>query len=160
MKTCSQCGVSKELTEFYGAPKNKDKLHKLCKKCYIANMLAFQATSENYRTYQHDRRYYNIKWIYGHRYNMLRNRATGYYKNKKHSSIGKPVLTREEYDQWCKENETIFMKIHKAWEKSGFKKALAPTIDRINNNGGYTPENMQWLTMSDNTKKGTKSVNV
>lgn len=31
--------------------------------------------------------------------------------------------------------------------------AVNLTIDRINNNGDYTPDNCQWLTRSENTKK-------
>ena len=35
---------------------------------------------------------------------------------------------------------------------SGYQNTL--TIDRINNNGDYDPSNCQWLTMSENSKKG------
>jgi hypothetical protein len=43
----------------------------------------------------------------------------------------------------------------KTWALShGYQENL--TIDRINNNGNYTPENCQWITKSENTRKSNK----
>lgn len=33
MRTCTKCGISKPISEFYNAPKNTDKLSKACKDC-------------------------------------------------------------------------------------------------------------------------------
>jgi hypothetical protein len=43
----------------------------------------------------------------------------------------------------------------KAWSlTNGYKEGL--TIDRKNNDGNYCPENCQWLTRSENSKKGNR----
>jgi hypothetical protein len=54
------------------------------------------------------------------------------------------------------------IKVFKAWHKyeafrdwalkSGYQDDL--TIDRVNNNGNYTPLNCQWITKSENSRKG------
>ena len=47
----------------------------------------------------------------------------------------------------------LFDEIYEKWEESGFTRHLTPSIDRKNNNLGYTFDNMQWLTVSQNSKK-------
>ena len=43
----------------------------------------------------------------------------------------------------------------KAWaEKSGYKKGL--TIDRIDNDGNYLPENCRWVTLQENVQNSRK----
>ena len=45
--------------------------------------------------------------------------------------------------------------VFKAWSLAhGWKKGL--TIDRIDSNGDYCPENCQWITREENTRKSTK----
>jgi hypothetical protein len=46
--------------------------------------------------------------------------------------------------------------LHTAWVDSGFTPKLVPSIDRIDNNKGYTIDNIRWLSKSDNSKKFNK----
>src|SRR3990167_8894439 len=46
------------------------------------------------------------------------------------------------------------------WLKSGCKKALAPSINRLDDFGGYSFGNMELTTWDDNNKKGRGSVKV
>ena len=58
------------------------------------------------------------------------------------------------------------IKLSKDWEnfksfynwsiKNGYKKGLS--IDRINNDGNYSPDNCQWITVSENTAKANKNL--
>jgi hypothetical protein len=46
-----------------------------------------------------------------------------------------------------------------AWELSNYHRKLTPTVDRIDSEFGYIVENMQWLTHSENSRKGVNSKN-
>lgn len=63
---------------------------------------------------------------------------------------GKPFnLTFEQFQQFCR--ETKYM-AGRGRSKQSF------TIDRIDNNKGYTIDNIQMLTKSDNCRKKTKTL--
>jgi len=49
-----------------------------------------------------------------------------------------------------------FVELHEAWKYSNFNRKLTPSIDRIDNKKGYTVDNMQWMTLSNNSSKYTK----
>lgn len=66
------------------------------------------------------------------------------------------LLSYDSWVIWCNENMRTFLKLYKQWQDSGFKHKYSPSIDRIDNNLGYLPNNMQWLTQSQNAKKRDK----
>jgi len=46
-----------------------------------------------------------------------------------------------------------FNRLFNEWVKSSYKKEFKPSIDRILNGKGYTKDNVQWLTWSENRYK-------
>lgn len=50
-------------------------------------------------------------------------------------------------------NDNVFLEMFKKWQESGFEYRIKPTIDRLDNNKGYTVDNMQILTHIENAKK-------
>ena len=50
-------------------------------------------------------------------------------------------------DEWLKD----FSSFHNWATKNGYNDHL--TIDRVNNNGNYEPDNCQWITHEENTRK-------
>jgi hypothetical protein len=55
-KTCSRCGVTKPVTEFYAHPKTADGLLGKCKPCHRADVIANRnANLERYRAYDRQR---------------------------------------------------------------------------------------------------------
>lgn len=80
---------------------------------------------------------------------MIKERCT----NEKRRYYGKKFLSREEWAEFCKRTEEQFIDMYYRWQESGYKRTLSPSIDRINNNGDYTLDNIQWLPLAENDKK-------
>ena len=54
--------------------------------------------------------------------------------------------------KWA-ESDPEFIRLFKEWEESGYEYKLTPSIDRIDNSRGYDLDNIQFLTLSENSKK-------
>lgn len=76
----------------------------------------------------------------------------GMKQRVKRNPTRKLLVEKEEFIEWALNNEA-YHTIFKQWVESGYVYNLAPTIDRIDNNGNYELTNMQVLTMEDNNKK-------
>ncbi len=73
-------------------------------------------------------------------------------KNNMKYYYGKEYCTRDEFiDKFI--NDSNFLKLFKEWQKSDFLYDKTPSVDRINNEGDYTLDNMQFLTVAENSGK-------
>ena len=64
-------------------------------------------------------------------------------------------LTKEEFYRFAKNNKCL-KDLHNKYLKNGKQYKLIATVDRINNNLGYRIDNIQFLTLSENSTKGQK----
>lgn len=144
-KACIKCGKIKPLADFYPHPQMKDGHLNKCKECvkeYVRNRDARESDLKRYRN--------NIQRYLDSRYSSLKTRCNG----KGHASYnGRKLLTKDEWNEWTKQQMPRFMELYKAWRNKGFKRKFAPSVDRIDNNKGYEIDNMQWITQSENSKK-------
>lgn len=91
-------------------------------------------------------------------YRNMQSRITGVQIKKAHLYLGKEILSREDFYCWAfYGSDRKFFDMFEIYEKSGFDRKLAPTVDRIDSSKGYSPENMRWLTHSENSRLGAKS---
>lgn len=156
MKKCFKCKENKDLTEFYHHPSTKDGRLNKCKECTKSDVRSnYSLRIEQYREYDKKRQRKDIRRIYSHRYNQIRARVGG-FASRRYKVEGTEMLTREEFDKWCEENQHIFDRLYSVWEENNFSRTFAPSIDRVDSNGGYTLNNMQWLSFSDNAAKKDK----
>jgi len=87
----------------------------------------------------------------------IESRISGIQKEKYHLYKDKTIdFTREEFYQWALSSET-FLLLFQSYKDSEFKQALAPSVDRINSNEGYNFENIEWVTHSENSRRGANS---
>lgn len=89
-------------------------------------------------------------------YRNMESRVKGIQWQKSHLYQNMTILSREDFYNWFLNSED-FKKLFTEYEASGFQRKLAPSVDRINSEKGYEIENMQIITMSENSRRGTAS---
>ena len=84
--------------------------------------------------------------------NML-SRISGVQKVKHYLYEGKELLPKEEFYSWTL-SSTSFYTLWDEYEKQGFPQKLAPSVDRKDSSLGYSSDNMEWVTHSENSRRG------
>jgi|32_taG_2_1085360.scaffolds.fasta_scaffold84018_2 hypothetical protein len=90
------------------------------------------------------------------KYRNMKSRVNGIQKLKHHLYLGKELLSKEEFYEWAN-SSTEFISLFNNYVNSGYDMKLAPTVDRIDSQRGYTIDNMRWLTHSENSRNGANS---
>lgn len=86
-------------------------------------------------------------------YRNMKSRINGIQKKKAHLYAGKSLLGKNEFYEWSL-NSKEFHELFDEWVKSGYSRKLAPSVDRIDSSIGYKLGNMEWVTHSENSRRG------
>lgn len=89
-------------------------------------------------------------------YRNMKSRVTGVQKQKFHLYQDKELISKEEFYEWAKCSPMFYCLFYQ-YRDNGFERKQAPSVDRLDSSKGYTLENMQWVTMSVNSKRGCDS---
>lgn len=87
----------------------------------------------------------------------MKSRVEGVQACKRHLYAGKGVsFSKEEFYRWslCSDD---FLALFSEWEASGYNRKLTPSVDRVDSEKGYEFENMEWVTHSENSRRGAVS---
>jgi hypothetical protein len=87
-------------------------------------------------------------------YRNMQSQVTGVQKQKYHLYQGKELLPRDEFYEWAKDQWSFYELWLDYW-RSGYDQKLCPSVNRIDPNYGYTPDNMEWITHSQNSRLGS-----
>lgn len=87
----------------------------------------------------------------------MQSRVDGVQAEKHHLYAGKPIsFSREGFYEWALSSDD-FYRLFDAWEASGYDRKLTPSVDRIDSDLGYEFDNMEWVTHSENSRRGAVS---
>ena len=87
-------------------------------------------------------------------YRNMKSRTSGVQKMKYHLYEGKSLLPKEDFYAWAIDHRE-FNRLFDDYEASGYERRLAPSVDRIDSSRGYSLDNMEWVTMSENSRRGS-----
>lgn len=86
--------------------------------------------------------------------NML-SRITGVQVAKYHLYEGKRLdFTKQEFYEFSLGSD-VFNKLFAEWELSEYNRKLTPSVDRINSAKGYSFDNIEWVTHSENSARSS-----
>jgi len=83
-----------------------------------------------------------------HRYDAMKNRVL---RAKLPLYAGLDLMSAGDFTDWGLRNET-FHRMYCEWMASGRKRGLTPTVNRIDPSRGYTLDNVEWMSLSDNCR--------
>jgi hypothetical protein len=89
-------------------------------------------------------------------YRNMKSRISGVQKEKYHLYEGKELLSKDEFYEWAKSNDT-FLVLFDEYKKNEYDRRLAPSVDRIDSSKGYELSNMEFVTHSENSRRGSLS---
>jgi hypothetical protein len=89
-------------------------------------------------------------------YRNMKSRILGIQKRKHHLYKGKELLSKEDFYSWAFESDD-FHRLFELWENSNHERKLSPSVDRIDSSKGYKISNMEWVTHSENSRRGSLS---
>lgn len=129
MKNCKRCEALKDLSEFSRAASNKDGRNSTCKPCVVDRNREYWRTPKG-----------RISYI---------------FNGQKRSSADRghppPTYTQQELTVWALQQglDNLVLK----WAQEGYLKDLAPSVDRLDDNQGYTLTNIRLVTWQENNEK-------
>ena len=136
VKRCGKCKAKKDESEFFRSKKYSDGLQHWCKECQ-RRARSGRETHRNHgeaktALYRH---WKAMRW----RCSPTNTRHRQWYNNR-------GITVCSEWDDWA---------VFKEWAlANGYAEGL--TIDRIDNDRGYSPGNCQWITLAENVSRARR----
>ena len=127
MKYCNKCKVEKPFSDFYKRKTTLDGYRFRCKKCEIEDTTEYQRTRHG---------------IVFKLYNQQKSSS----KKRKHCL---PSYSIDEFRNWLY-SQPKFDLLYCNWIDSDFNRKLAPSVDRENNEIGYSIDNLTLMTWEEN----------
>lgn len=145
MIKCSKCQQEKDNSKYY-------KHSRICKECKKEYQREIRFTTNNIWTRKYEK---TKKGFLVRMYRNMTSRVLGIQKKCIHLYGDLDIMSKQEFYDFALNNEN-FHKLFEQWENALYKRRLTPSIDRINAKFGYTLDNVQFLTLSENASKTSR----
>lgn len=89
-------------------------------------------------------------------YRNMKSRITGVQWRKSHLYVGKELFDKNAFYTWAVQ-QPEFHTLFAAYQAANYDRKLAPSIDRKDSTKGYSFDNVEWVTMLENSLRGNKS---
>ena len=156
MKTCIRCGVDQSIDQFRPQKETKDGHANQCRLCLNEIQRIKRKENGNELTHKYEK---TINGFLMREYRNMKSRVTGVQKQKIHLYLGKELLPKEMFYQWALASPE-FHSLYNEWLMLNCERVLCPTVDRIDSSKGYVLSNMEWVTHSVNSHRGSVSRNL
>lgn len=120
---------------------------------YLDKQKAYRERTGNAATKKYER---TKKGKLMRNYRNMESRIKGIQWRKAHLYEGKALISRDKFYEWAI-NDPEFHRLFNEWERSGYDRKLSPSVDRKDSREGYELFNMEWVTHSENSRRGTLS---
>lgn len=90
------------------------------------------------------------------KYRNMLSRVSGVQQKKSHLYLGKTILPKVDFYAWALNNND-FVKLWDNYLSAKRNRKLAPTVNRIDPQKGYTLDNMEWITHSQNSSLANRT---
>lgn len=147
---CSNCNISKEVSDFYIRGKG---YNKQCKECLNIKRRNYRKNTKNSSTKKYEK---TKKGFLVRLYRNMKSRIEGVQKEKYYLYKGKDLLDKNDFYKWALDS-TYFHVLFNEYEKRNYDMQLAPSVDRIESSIGYILSNIEWVTTRENSLRGLKS---
>ncbi len=93
-----------------------------------------------------------LRGVISNRWTRMRERVEGKTPKGREKYLGLYLCPKDLFIEWSLSNKTL-LELHKNWILNDFDMKFSPSVDRIDSTKGYSIDNMQWLTHSENSGK-------
>ena len=151
MKKCKICLTEKDITLFVKHPECKDGYSWTCKKCKLEKQKETRNKHNNLYTKKYEK---TPKGFLMRTYRNMKSRVLRIQPKGRELYLGKTIIDKNHFYEFSI-NDKSFNDLYFNWVNSGYERKLTPSIDRIDSKQGYELNNIQWITHSENSRKGS-----
>lgn len=122
---------------------------------YLDKQKAYRERTGNAATKKYER---TKKGKLMRNYRNMESRIKGIQWRKAHLYEGKALISRDEFYDWAMADPE-FHRLFNEWVESEYDRKLSPSVDRKDSSQGYETWNMEWVTHSENSRRGAMARN-